>query len=242
MLQVKRKLTEDEPPRKQRLLPSFVYETVFLPCQYNTDGWHEVRRRFEVTASTAPDLLGYGYCSRVKRWKIAVGMDENKVTPYQESIMSRGRDMEPDALGLMQLIWPEREPRAIEGMYYTTEHPWLGATPDGTILCDGKRVPLEIKCPIDTTHFSYDWRKFLKYRIQLEVQMRCMHAHAGLLFVYHPMQTCWYYWVRPHAGLWERILRACFEYRDYLRLRQKPPKMAHDHDFYERFVRRCLEF
>lgn len=222
--------------------------TVFTACQHGTPEWHAVRARYQLTASTVPDVLGpgIGYRSRGKRYRLIKGIDKDDFTPYQADLMRQGTEREPEALSLLKECLPSRyHVKTPRGMFHNEYWPWLGCTPDGTFNhgeITGPLCPIEIKCPARTDELMMQWKKWLRWRVQLEVQMRCMAAPAGIMWVYHPVQSCMLFHCRPNDRLWTLIMRACTNFNEYVRTNTHPPRQVGDDDAWEQLVLKHTEF
>lgn len=184
-----------------------VGQAEFIACEQRSAEWLEARKRFKLTASVVPDLLGVGYKTRMARIAILRGHKEDTFTAYSRAVMQQGTDREPEALELLtELAGPTPRVKLGNGIFWNRVWPWMGATPDGTYNHRGYGTtlcPIETKAPENTEEFKPI--KLVQYRIQLEVQMRCMAAPEGWLFIYHPTQQCHWFVCTPNDWLWREI-------------------------------------
>lgn len=109
--------------------------------------------------------------------------------------MQWGADQEGAAKSLfMQMNFPEGEIEELSSCRHDTI-PFFAASPDGSILVDGNRKIIEVKCPNINTYMKY--RTLIhdaaslketepKYYWQMMAEMSCTGAKGGIFIVYCP--------------------------------------------------------
>lgn len=117
--------------------------------------------------------------------------------------MQWGADQEGAAKSLfMQMNFPEGEIEELSSCRHDTI-PFFAASPDGSILIDGNRKIIEVKCPNINTYMKY--RTLIhdaaslketepKYYWQMMAEMSCTCASGGIFITYCPWLSkpiCW---------------------------------------------------
>lgn len=117
--------------------------------------------------------------------------------------MQWGADQEGDAKSLfMQMNFPEGEIEELSSCRHDTI-PFFAASPDGSILVDGNRKIVEVKCPNINTYMKY--RTLIhdaaslketepKYYWQMMAEMSCTGASGGIFITYCPWLSKPIYW------------------------------------------------
>lgn len=196
-----------------------------LICPYqNPDDptYKEARASVTFSASTIPDLLGVGYISAQKRILYDRGDEEFAPNQYVKDIMQRGKDYEPIAAQALEKEWFEDAgcSFAETGFWSCPAYPSLiGATPDRLMLDrDLNLWSVEIKVPLNPHEISVFDMKWLRYRIQLEVQMRCVDACVkGILFIYNvnDPDNSQLWECLPDDELWDLIVKKAKYWKTY---------------------------
>lgn len=117
--------------------------------------------------------------------------------------MQWGADQEGAAKSLfMQMNFPEGEIEELSSCKHDTI-PFFAASPDGSILIDGNRKIVEVKCPNINTYMKY--RTLIhdaaslketepKYYWQMMAEMSCTGASGGIFITYCPWLSKPIYW------------------------------------------------
>lgn len=117
--------------------------------------------------------------------------------------MQWGSDHEGAAKSLfMQMNFPEGEIEELSSCRHDTI-PFFAASPDGSILVDGNRKIIEVKCPNINTYMKY--RTLIhdaaslketepKYYWQMMAEMSCTGASGGIFITYCPWLSKPIYW------------------------------------------------
>lgn len=117
--------------------------------------------------------------------------------------MQWGADQEGAAKSLfMQTNFPEGEIEELSSCRHDTI-PFFAASPDGSILIDGNRKIVEVKCPNINTYMKY--RTLIhdaaslketepKYYWQMMAEMSCTGASGGIFITYCPWLSKPIYW------------------------------------------------
>lgn len=117
--------------------------------------------------------------------------------------MQWGADQEGAAKSLfMQMNFPEGEIEELSSCRHDTI-PFFAASPDGSILVDGNRKIVEVKCPNINTYMKY--RTLIhdaaslketepKYYWQMMAEMSCTGASGGIFITYCPWLSKPIYW------------------------------------------------
>ena len=117
--------------------------------------------------------------------------------------MQWGADQEGAAKSLfMQMNFPEGEIEELSSCRHDTI-PFFAASPDGSILVDGNRKIIEVKCPNINTYMKY--RTLIhdaaslketepKYYWQMMAEMSCTGASGGIFITYCPWLSKPIYW------------------------------------------------
>lgn len=117
--------------------------------------------------------------------------------------MQWGADQEGAAKSLfMQMNFPEGEIEELSSCRHDTI-PFFAASPDGSILIDGNRKIVEVKCPNINTYMKY--RTLIhdaaslketepKYYWQMMAEMSCTGASGGIFITYCPWLSKPIYW------------------------------------------------
>lgn len=200
----------------------------------NHDDPEYVRARAlcDFTASEIPELLGVGYKSAKRMVEIKRGSEPEEVpSVYQKEIMERGRQLESVAANVLEHEWLHDAFSFEEtGFWRCPEDDTIGATPDRLIRKeDGSCVCVEIKVPVNIEDKVTYCKRWLAWRVQNEVQMRCVDGcMEGLIFAFdpenHDNSKCWP--TQRNDALWQLILQKTSEYRYYLRNREVPVPRA----------------
>ena len=119
-----------------------------------TDEWYAARvgiptaSNFDkiITSKGDPSKQAVKYMHRLAGERII----ETREDTYQNAIMLRGIELEPDAVGLYEFQTGENCEEV--GLCYLDEKKLTGASPDRLV---GKKGQLEVKCPILTTQVEY---------------------------------------------------------------------------------------
>jgi hypothetical protein len=144
-------------------------------------------KRFVVTASMVPNILGFGFVSRNKVYKAWLGLD-NIPEPnyYMRNAATWGLQHEKDAAEMFANGFPSG---AIEmmnpGLIWSAEYNWMGASLDRIVTLNhdnGKYYfNLECKCPfISTVPKSVDEVPDRAY-LQVQYQMYCTDMSVSVL-------------------------------------------------------------
>ena len=161
-----------------------------------------------LSASIFPDIVGFGYRSRMMRWELMTGKRKSTDESNANYHMIRGQIFEFGAIKRFYNQHPEYLPVGQPGSKKSSEYPWIQASPDHVwIHGDTKEIGLlEVKCPADLPrepsldHSSlhiYNWKHHndllvknenikCKYLIQMQIQMYCMGPSIknSILYLY----------------------------------------------------------
>ncbi|MEK7705093.1 MAG: YqaJ viral recombinase family protein [Myxococcota bacterium] len=177
-------------------------------CSQSDEAAWKANRRTMVTASLVPTLLGLSPWEKrsvadVLR-DVAIGADLE-----QTASMEGGNRFESTVLG-----WcgdrDGRSYRRWQELLRSREAPWLGATPDGFVEEDGRRVLVEVKCthPFGTKKewapLTSDGPRMVPDHVQAQVQAQLFVAGLAKAYVIH-----WSWGVYPQAIPVERNDRVC---------------------------------
>lgn len=187
-----------------------------------SEAWAEARARCTVTASALPSLFGVGYDSRMALWESKALMKHRPVNEFARAAMARGSEMEAEARNVLtaRLERPIQE----TGFWVHPDMDWVGASPDGIIRnAFGQLEVVECKCPLVIESIQPWNDKWFRYRLQLELQMRCAGAVGGHLFIYHPEQGDKYWYERPDSTLWRLALVEMRKFKRCVDERKPPP-------------------
>ena len=114
----------------------------YIQGEQGTPQWHALRAN-KIGASDAASILGIGYNSIDKLWRIKTGLEVVK----QNAAMRRGSLLEPKARQqFIETIGARYEP----AIYVSKQYPWLMASLDG--INDSGTAILEIKCGGNKLH------------------------------------------------------------------------------------------
>ena len=144
---------------------------IIVNVEQGSEAWHELRLG-RVTGTRFKALMAGESTSTYKDLVTDLAgeiITQTGEETYNNAIMDRGKDLEPEARDLYSEMFGEvRE----VGMVLRDEedplHEWIGVSPDG--LGDGG---LEIKCPLRKTHINYIRKNKLpaEYRWQVQGQL-----------------------------------------------------------------------
>ena len=174
--------------------------------EQHDDKWEELHapKSGIISASIVPDIVGFGYKSRMKRWEICTGLAMNLDDNFH---MQRGQLLEPKAIQRFYQKYPRFSPIGQPGPKKSKDFPWLHASLDHVFIdrVTKEFMLLEIKCPVTVPPASdeedkldpYSYQAHLeeeiknekikvKYLIQMQIQMYCMGPtmQKGILYLY----------------------------------------------------------
>lgn len=186
-----------------------------------TQEWQDARSRCIVTASVLPCLFGIGYKSRKELWREKALGKVTQFSTYALAVMDRGTKMEAEARDIFA-YWYDH-PVKETGFHRLPGEVARGGSPDGIINTVWGPEVLEIKCPenIDTVEYMND--KWLRYRLQVEMCMRCVGARRGHIFVYHDRQGFKHWEVQPDDVLWDLCEKEMDRFEQWVQLKVEPP-------------------
>ena len=156
-----------------------------LLAEHGTPTWYASRKKADVTASAAAQMVGVGWGSRAAAWRKKTGMPtaaEAKTSDYTQSMLAYGQETEPLALAsygaLTGAQWTQVPYGELE--MHGRIH---GATPDAiAILPTNEVVLVEVKCPVKELHTKIK----PQYWIQIIEQMVVWKIPRIHFYVYKP--------------------------------------------------------
>jgi putative phage-type endonuclease len=113
----------------------------------------------------------------------AFGLQEPE-NGFESDWMDRGKEMEEEARAWFT-VDTGIETSAVS---FVERAPWLGASPDALIQCNGTAIPLELKCPKPATHLRWVRDGVLprEHKAQVYFQMAMMRSTTAYFMSYHP--------------------------------------------------------
>jgi len=153
----------------------------------NTPEWLEFRQ-MKIGASDAPSIMGVGFHTPYKLWRIKIGFDEIVVN----RAMQRGKEMEELA---RKQFSKETGIEIFPKVVQHNEFEWMIASLDG-ISFDGKTI-VEIKCPgIEDHSIALQGNVPKKYYPQIQHQIAVTGVNSAI-----------YYSFRDNAGVSIKVER-----------------------------------
>lgn len=153
----------------------------------DSNEWKEARKKYAVTASVAPEIVGVGYKSPYKRWQIDRGLvPAQDDDPMLIQIQKQGQEDEPFVVDRFVHWFYERSNPVYTfqcGLFEHPVHNWLAASPDRRVWFPSvgqEQYILEVKTkqrggdaelPTDN-HY-----------IQIQTQLACVPQASGAFFV-----------------------------------------------------------
>lgn len=128
---------------------------VFLPdgqfIEPLSERWR-LARRGRLTASQRAEII---YKRNPKSWNLLIDKINAELEPdyFKDEVrnvkaLDWGRKYEPVAISNIML--DHGRDVVDPGLIFHTQHPWMAATPDGSIRDGGRRISIQIKCPYDS--------------------------------------------------------------------------------------------
>lgn len=125
---------------------------IIYDFEQRTPEWFEIRRG-KITGTRLAQVFKSDNMSLLDEL-IAEMVSEELPDNYQNAAMLRGSEMEPYAREHYEL--KNDVVVAQMGFIQSDKYPWLGMSPDGLVMSEGKyKHGLEIKCPDTKTHVRY---------------------------------------------------------------------------------------
>jgi hypothetical protein len=162
----------------QRLNKVFFPDGQFI--QPLSERWR-LARRGRLTASMRAEII---YKRNPKSWNLLIDKINAELEPdyYKEEVhgvkaLNWGRKYEPIAIANIML---DHGRDVIDpGLIFHREHPWMAATPDGSIRSGGRRISIQIKCPYDAkNHLDMLYSKKVDPTYFYQVQWEAMIDEA----------------------------------------------------------------
>lgn len=157
-----------------------------IPCQQGTQTWLELRGGIP-TSSRFADIITptgkpSGSVTRYMHELLAERLMGRPLIGYQSIDMSRGKDLEPEAIAYYEFTHDVTVKRI---GFITNDEGTIGCSPDGLV---GDLGLIEAKCPSEHVHVGYLLRKPVDkaYRVQLQGQLWLCEREWVDNLSYHP--------------------------------------------------------
>lgn len=184
-----------------------------------------------IGASTLPSMIGFGYDSPHKTWRLAWKFEEREESGFFKMILDYGNECEPIARNQFIKDFDVKCPN-IPGTLLATssiEFPWtLGASMDLICYYNEKQISVEIKCPygqsLPFTGEIFSPEKIKpQWLIQCQIQMYCAGFKESILYIWTEQKA-----VAILVPYHEELMKECFKETDKFMLmligKSEPPK------------------
>lgn len=188
------------------------------------------------TSSMISDILGFGYNSRAKRWRMmiggGIGAEKREETEYVKNILDYGKNTEP--IAIQDFLNMHSQYTGVKpGMAKLNK--LIAACTDQVLLdkTDYSLTLLEVKSPVSPKDIMHVWEIPTKYLAQLQIEMACFRIYSSFLYIYQPqaedgIKKRLLFRVSYCAEAVDKIIKEIEEFDNmYIKPRIEPPKRKH---------------